>query len=157
MRPHENDIGRFAFRLFEDGLDDISGLRNHLDIVMLAVDGRRDEISKCVLRRRQDVYIKVGFDLGRNSKITLHVQDRDSAVLLSGDPQRVMERASRNVGKINRTEHPMEGTHAVIVRNAHAKAWRLIRSNVRGHTATAGRVGPAEGFEMKDGVQDETC
>ena len=122
MGRHDDEIGRFTLGLFDDGLDDVSGCRNHSDFTMLVGDGFRDEINKGVLRRRQDTDIQARFDLGGKGKSALDMQDGDYGFVLCGDPQRMNESASRSVGEINRTEYSMKGTHVVVVRNGRARS-----------------------------------
>ena len=156
MGPHDDEIGRFTLGLIDDGLDDVSGRRNHADFMMLVVDGLRDEITKCVLRRGQDAHIQAGFDLGGKGKSALDMQDGDHGFVLSGDPQRMKERASRSVGEINRTEYSMKGT------SCRRRSQRTRQGNWKSQAGclrklgVPGRFRPAEDFEMKDGIQDET-
>ena len=138
MGRHDDEIGRFTLGLFDDGLDDVSGRRNHSDFMMLVGDGFRDEINKGVLRRRQDTDIQAGFDLGGKGKSALDMQDGDYGFVLCGDPQRMNESASRSVGEINRTEYSMKGTHAVVVRNGRARAVGNRRSDVLGNLECPG-------------------
>jgi hypothetical protein len=108
MGRHDDEIRRFTLGLFDDGLDDVSGRRNHSDFVMLVSDGARDEVNKCALRRRQDTDIQAGFDLVGKVKSALDVQEGDHGFVLSGDPQTMKESASRSVGEINRAEYSMK-------------------------------------------------
>lgn len=77
MGPHDDEVRLFTLGLTDDGLDDVSGRRNHSDFVMPVGDRFRDEINKCVLRRRQDTDIQAGFDLGGKGKSALDMEDGD--------------------------------------------------------------------------------